>query len=183
MPIEIEAKAYANNLHDIEEKILSMGAKLIWQGGQKDTYYNHPARDFASTDEALRVREEGENVILTYKGPKIDDLTKTREEIKVNVGDMSSIMEILMKLGFKEVGVVKKHRKKYILSEFKICLDNVDNLGAFVEVEAFSHTEESNEDIGPQREEILKVLNELDLKKTERRSYLELVLLNSDEKV
>jgi adenylate cyclase class 2 len=176
MPIEIEAKAYADDLEGIEKKILSMGAKLTWQGEQKDIYYNHPARDFASTDEALRVREEGEKVILTYKGPKIDDITKTREEIKVNVGDMPSIKEILIKLGFKEVGVVKKHRKKYILSEFKICLDDVADLGGFVEIESLFYPEISNENIEMKREDILTFLDELKIKKMERRSYLELLL-------
>lgn len=176
MPIEIEAKAYADNLQVIEKKILSMGAKLKWQGEQKDIYYNHPARDFASTDEALRVREEGEEVVLTYKGPKIDDITKTREEIKVNVGDVPSIKEILIKLGFKEVGVVNKHRKKYILNEFKICLDDVDDLGGFVEIESLSYPEKSNENIEMQREDILKLLDELKIEKMERRSYLELLL-------
>ncbi len=179
MPIEIEAKAYADDLQDIEKKILSMGAKLAWQGEQKDTYYNHPSRDFATTDEALRVREEESRVILTYKGPKIDKLTKTREEIKVKVENMASIKEILMKLGFKEVGVVKKHRKKYILDKFKICLDDVDNLGEFAEVEALSYPEKSNDDVRAQRDDILKVFDELGIKEMERRSYLELLLAKS----
>jgi len=179
MSIEIEAKAYADDLQGIEKKILSMGAKLKWQGEQKDIYYNHPARDFATTDEALRVREEEGTIILTYKGPKIDKLTKTREEIKVQVENMASIKEILMKLGFKEVGVVKKHRKKYILGEFKVCLDDVDNLGEFVEVEALSYPEKSNDDVRAQRDDILKVFDELGIKEMERRSYLELLLAKS----
>lgn len=179
MPMEIEAKAYAKNLKELEQKILSKGAKPDWQGEQKDTYYNHPNRDFASTDEALRVREEEGRVILTYKGPKIDKLTKTREEIKVKVEDMASIKEILLKLGFKEVGIVKKHRKKYILGKFKICLDDVDNLGEFAEVEALSYPEKSNEDVRAQRDDILKVFDELGLKEMERRSYLELLLAKS----
>lgn len=179
MPMEIEAKAYADNLEDIEEKILTLGAKLTWQGEQIDTYYNHPSREFETSDEALRVRKEGEKVILTYKGPKIDKLTKTREEIKVNVENMPSIKEILMKLGFKEVGVVKKHRKKYILDKFKVCLDDVDNLGKFAEIEALSYPEKLNEEVKSQRNGILNVLEELGLKETERRSYLELLLAKS----
>lgn len=179
MPIEIEAKAYADDLQGIEKKILSMGAKQSWQGEQKDTYYNHPSRDFATTDEALRVREEEGTIILTYKGPKIDRLTKTREEIKVQVKNMASIKEILMKLGFKEVGVVKKYRKKYILGKFKICLDDVDNLGEFAEVEALSYPEKSNENVNIQRDDVLKFLKELGIKKMERRSYLELLLAKS----
>ena len=113
MPIEIEAKAYAQNLKEIEQKILKIGAKLNWEGDQLDTYYNHPLRDFAQTDEALRIREVEDKTFFTYKGPKIDSFTKTREEIKVQVKDSFPISEILLKLGFKEVFSVKKHRKKF----------------------------------------------------------------------
>ncbi len=179
MPIEIEAKAYAKNLKVIEEKIINIGAKLVWQGKQVDTYYNHPNRNFAETDEALRVREEEDKAVLTYKGPKIDTLTKTREEIKVQLKDTSSIKELLKRLGFKEVGVVKKHRMKFFLDEFKICLDKVEGLGEFVEIEAASHSKESNAKVTALRNRILKTFDQLGLKDMERRSYLELLLEKS----
>lgn len=176
MPIEIEAKAYVKNLKELEEKILSIGAKLVWEGEQIDTYYNHPSKVFAKTDEALRVREEEGKTILTYKGPKIDMLSKTREEIKVQVEDVSSTKELLKKLGFKEVGVVRKHRAKYFLGEFKVCLDKVDNLGEFAEIEASSLSEDSDAKVATLRDRILKTFDVLGLNETERRSYLELLL-------
>lgn len=176
MPIEIEAKAHAKNLKDVEEKIISMGAKLEWLGKQRDIYYNHPKRDFAETDEALRVREVDKKTILTYKGPKIDNLTKTREEIKVEVGDMTSIKELLGELGFKEKKVVKKLRKKYLLGKFKVCLDKVEGLGEFVEVEAISQPEKASGEVHLLRDDVLRILEELGLKELERKSYLELLL-------
>ncbi|UCG69619.1 MAG: class IV adenylate cyclase [Thermoplasmata archaeon] len=176
MAIEIEAKAYTKNLKEIEQKIREIGAKQTWEGEQKDTYYNHPERDFAKTDEALRVREEDGKVILTYKGPKIDNLTKTREEIKVQVKDLSSILEILLKLGFKEVFKVKKHRKIFLLEDFKICLDSVENLGDFVEIETSVSSEVSEEKISEIRDSILRTMEEWGLLELERKSYLELLL-------
>ena len=54
--IEVEVKAHATNLDDIEEKVL----KLVLQGERRiseDLYFNAPHRDFAQTDEALRIRK------------------------------------------------------------------------------------------------------------------------------
>ena len=48
---------------------------------QVDTYFSHPARDFAATDEALRIRSIDQENFVTYKGPKLDATTKTRREI------------------------------------------------------------------------------------------------------
>ena len=49
----------------------------------RDTYFNHPARDFAETDEAFRIRSIGDDNRLTYKGPLVDKQTKTRQEVEV----------------------------------------------------------------------------------------------------
>ncbi|UCE73190.1 MAG: class IV adenylate cyclase [Methanomassiliicoccales archaeon] len=178
MPIEVEVKAYAVNLKEIEEKILSMGVRQAWQGEQVDTYFNHPARDFKTTDEALRVREVEGKTVLTYKGPKIDTLSKTREEINVQVEDALSTQRLLKKLGFEEVGVVRKLRKKYFLGEFKVCLDEVDNLGEFVERELSVATKDSDAQVKKLRDSIIRTLDSFGLKRRERRSYLELLLEN-----
>lgn len=180
MSIEIEVKAYARNLREIKETILSMGATLVWQGEQADTYYNHPGRDFAATDEALRVREEEGRAALTYKGPKLDTLSKTREEIEVQIEDGSALKEMLKKLGFSEAGVVRKHRMKLALDEFEFCLDNVENLGEFVEIEVVLPSETSSMSIDAARDNVLTTLERLGLKEKERRSYLELLYPEQD---
>ncbi len=81
---------------------------------------------------------------------------------------------MLEKLGFSEVGVVKKHRKKFKLGELKISLDRVEGLGDFVEIEALE-TSLSEHDVSEMRDRILSVMNELGLTKRVRTSYLELL--------
>jgi adenylate cyclase class 2 len=175
MSMEVEAKAYCEDLSEFEERIKGLGAEFIHEVEQVDTYFNHPARDFAQTDEALRIRRVGEKATLTYKGPKIDSLTKTREELKVELSDGDEMKDVLLKLGFKEVGMVRKVRKKYKLDEFKVCLDRVEGLGSFVELEAECDSDDQNE-VSRLRDKILKTLKEWELEKIERRSYLELLL-------
>lgn len=172
MSIEVEAKAYAKDLNAIEKVLIEKGAEFVWKGKQKDTYFNHPNRDFAETDEALRIREMDGKTYFTYKGPKIDSITKTREEIEIQIEDPESAREFLLRLGFKEVRVVNKKRIKYHLNDFTVCLDEVAGLGQFVEIEASS---DDQDQINELRESILETLNSWNLMKTERKSYLELL--------
>lgn len=50
---------------------------------ETDHFFQHPVRDFAKTDECLRLRRRQNELMITYKGAKIDTLTKMREEIEL----------------------------------------------------------------------------------------------------
>jgi adenylate cyclase class 2 len=175
MTMEVEAKAYCDDLTELEERIKGLGAEFASEVEQVDIYFNHPARDFAQTDEALRIRRVGDKAIFTYKGPKIDSQTKTREELSVELSDGDAMKEVLLKLGFSEVGVVKKMRKKYQVGEFKVCLDEVEGLGSFVELEVEVTTDDQDK-VARSRDDILRTLEEWGLSRIERKSYLELLL-------
>ncbi|MEC7978814.1 MAG: class IV adenylate cyclase, partial [Planctomycetota bacterium] len=83
MSLEVELKYSVDN----EQQFLASLAQLPVREGvtqrQVDHYFNHPERDFAATDEAFRIRIEGAEACLTYKGPKLDAETKTRREVEV----------------------------------------------------------------------------------------------------
>ncbi len=168
--LEIEVKAKLRAPEETRKRLLSLGAKYVETKVQVDTYYNHPSRDFASTDEALRLREQDGRVIMTYKGPKVDKLTKTREEEQVGVSDGKSAVIILEKLGFSEVRKVKKTRNYYTLRGMKVMLDEVEGLGDYMEIE------KPGEEYEPR--ELIDLLLELGVeeKDMERRSYLGLLM-------
>ncbi|MDD1765256.1 MAG: class IV adenylate cyclase [Methanomassiliicoccales archaeon] len=149
---------------------MEMGAKLDGRRRQIDIYLSHPLREFACTDEALRVRKETEAASLTYKGPKIDEDTKSREELKVRVSDADALMAIFDRLGFKESGRVEKSRTICSVSGISVCLDSVSGLGDFVELEF------EGGDLDAGKKAMLSMMQELGLKENERRSYLELLL-------
>ena len=161
---------YADNLKRVEEILKKMGARFVKKVYEIDTYFNHPSRDFAETDEALRIRVAGGKSYLTYKGRKVDVQSKTREEIEVEIKDADTAVLLLTKVGFTPVAVVKKVRIRYELGEFDICLDDVEDVGTFVEVET------SGEHMEERRDAALALLERLNLKKYERKSYLELKL-------
>ncbi|NPB01309.1 MAG: class IV adenylate cyclase [Methanopyri archaeon] len=142
--MEVEIKVRVDDPERVEE-ILSEEGEHVRTLRQEDVYFSHPCRDFAETDEALRLREveteEGSTCILTYKGPKIGDVGKSRVEIEVEVSDREAAREILERLGFEplEDMVIRKVRKVYALhvdgTRVEACLDTVEGLGTFLEVE------------------------------------------------
>jgi adenylate cyclase class 2 len=174
--IEVEVKAGVKDFVDVQEKLIQIGAVKIKKEHQMDVYYNAPHKDFGETDEALRIREIPENgkkrIILTYKGAKMDNVSKTRKEIEVDVSDAENTALILENLGFRNAAAVKKDRDIYHLDEFIITLDTVYDVGTFVEIETEAHEEE---DTSGSLKKIFDIYKELGIEEGfERRSYLEL---------
>ena len=141
-------------------------AEFLQEKYEEDIYFSSPIRDFKETDEALRVRYSGENTILTYKGPKLDKISKSREEFEAFVS--GDIEEILQKLGYRMVLNVRKKRRVYAYREFTVSIDDVEDLGEYIEVELKSDN----------LQDIKKIEDLFDLLflESERRSYLELLL-------
>lgn len=180
MHFEVEQKFPIRNAAFIEQRLRELGARDGQSMAQVDQYFNHPARDFAKTDEALRLRQIGETNFVTYKGPKLDATTKTRKELELPLPDGASIAasfaELLQALGFRHVAEVRKLRRTLHLHwqgrDIEIAIDEVSSLGTFLEIELVA----SEADLDEARKCIASLAAELQLEDSERRSYLELLL-------
>jgi adenylate cyclase class 2 len=136
---EVELKVRSEH-DEVRDRLDDLGAEPLPTVRQEDTYYDAPHRDFAATDEALRVRRESvadgdARVYLTYKGPLVDDTSKTRREAETAVADGAAAADLLAGLGFEPAATVRKERDRYVLDGYTVALDAVDGLGEFVEVE------------------------------------------------
>jgi len=176
---EVEVKVSAA-LEAVRERLERLEATQLNSVMQADTYYNAPHRDFAETDEALRIRSErptdgAEETRVTYKGPLVDEETKTREEFETGVEDDETIDAILTSLGFEPTATVRKDRERFSLDGYTVTLDSVDGVGEYVEVE----TEVADESgLEAAREGAYDVLEQLGLDPDDqlRTSYLGLLL-------
>ncbi|MFN5909679.1 MAG: class IV adenylate cyclase, partial [Planctomyces sp.] len=84
MTIEVEAKFLITELSQLLANADALGFQFPANSVlEQDEYFNHPARDFRQTDEALRIRRIGGELILTWKGPRLDALSKSRRELEV----------------------------------------------------------------------------------------------------
>lgn len=183
MQYEVEQKFRVDGQADvIIARLLQRGATATGEAQQSDHYFNHPVRDFAVTDEALRIRSVGGQNWLTWKGPKIDQKTKTRREIEPALGDgaetAEELSEVLTILGFHSVAVVRKFRKTYEFvwksRRFEFSVDSVDGIGEFLEVELLADQNE----LAVAQQSLRELCEELELSESSivRKSYLSMLL-------
>lgn len=186
MPFEVEQKFRVADSAAIGRQLHELGADEAGVVEQLDHYFNHPSRDFAQTDEALRLRQVSESNFITYKGPKLDSTTKTRREIELPLPTGSDALtqysELLTALGFRGVAKVHKTRRQFRVGwqgrEIEIALDRVDGLGTFVELEVTA----DDQTLAGAKSAIASLAAKLNLTDNERRSYLELLLESASSK-
>ena len=184
---EVERKFPVADLSTLESRLIELGATISDPQLEVDVYYAHPARDFAQTDEALRIRRIGDSAYITYKGPKIDKTTKTRREIELPLAEPEETGEgwgsLLESLGFPPVAEVCKHRRKATIPwkgyPVVATLDDVQHVGTFVELELMSEESDLQEAKGC----VASLAGALGLSEGERRSYLEMLLENQGEQI
>jgi adenylate cyclase class 2 len=181
MSFEVEVK-YRVPDHDRVFRSLSlMGCVSSGTVTQQDTYLNHPARDFAQTNEAFRIRRIEEENRVTYKGPRLPGPTKTREEIEVVLGagqeQFESLLRVFESLGFRQVATIRKRRESFRVAfqdyQIEVALDTADGLGAFAEIEAIAR---DDADIPSAQQAVLNLAETLGLADVEPRSYLRMAL-------
>jgi adenylate cyclase class 2 len=210
---EVELKVPAN--HDaVRQALERIGAESIGVVEQVDTYYDPPHVDFAETDQALRLRTERDRDglaadataeaaggvetesdgtgadssagVLTYKGPLVDEESKTRREIESPVLDAPGIDDLLNAVGFDPAATVEKRRERYRVGDVVVTLDTIADLGEFVEVETDvpdGHSASGDDPaIAGARAELESVLRDLELDPADgiRTSYLGLLLEDVD---
>jgi adenylate cyclase class 2 len=126
--LNVEIKARCNDRESIRNYLLQHKAELKGTDEQTDTYFNVP-------NGRLKLREGNiENNLIFYErnnqaGPKSSHFNL------VKVDDAKGLKEVLTKsMGVKVV--VTKRREIYYINNVKFHIDEVPDLGSFVEIEA-----------------------------------------------
>jgi adenylate cyclase class 2 len=182
---EVELKFRLDAPDGLIEKLHDLNAVPAAPILQRDTYFAHPVRDFGETDEALRIRSAGLRNVVTYKGPLIDALSKTRREIEVAFAEghqsAGEIEQILTILGFSPVRTVEKTRTPYHFDwenrSIELALDDVTGLGNFVELETISDASDRE----AARDALLRLAQHLGFSDSLRTSYLCLLLVQDTQ--
>jgi len=168
MALEIEAKLKVDSLESVIEKLNRLGAQFKTVAHQGDIYFDNSLCELVASDCCLRLRSEvdlGEpekkETVLCYKGAKNEGKYKSREEIETCLESPENLIEILARLGYKKVLTVEKERQLWLLDDCFVCLDSLELIGCFVEIE------------GPSQESVSNVVKKLQLENIEHetRSY------------
>lgn len=181
--LEAELKASLGDLaaEELAGRAMALGFVPGEQVRERDLYFNGAERDFRRTDEALRLRQvqrlpDGpQESLVTYKGPKLDQVSNARTEYETGVSDGETAARLLEALGYRPFATVEKLRRTYRRGEVTLCLDKVTDLGDFLELEILASGEEEREAAVAR---LLALLEELGVPRDRlsRRSYLELLI-------
>lgn len=176
--IEVETKLKINNIEQMEERLKGLKGTYKGEKTELDLYFDHQDTRIFRNGGALRVRDADGKYRLTYKGPKKDDETTSREEIEIGIESAREMQKILAELGFYVLCEVRKQRKTYLLGDLIVTLDEVEGLGEFIEVEGKASNDAGYKE---KKNEIFVLLNALKLSSEviSKKSYLEMIL---DEK-
>ncbi|MBD3329834.1 class IV adenylate cyclase [Candidatus Dojkabacteria bacterium] len=136
---EIEKRFYVKNRNALIGRLKEKGKK-IYENHQIDSYYTPSHRNFVEERypfEWLRLREQNKKYILTYKHwypERVKESTHC-DEFETSISDKSSFVRIIEALDFKKIVTVDKLRLAYSIKGFEVSIDEVKELGTFVEIE------------------------------------------------
>ena len=185
--IEVEIKLPIEERESVTVNLEKMGFIKAGLVQEEDVYFDNDFGQIRKNGEALRVRRiadlltSQEETVITYKGRKMDQVSMSRKELETGVEDSDVCIGILEALGFQIVEPkVIKTRQEYTLDQMHACVDRVENLGDFLELELVIEEEQGKETA---LQEIEKVLQRLGFtrKDTVRNSYLSLLQHVEDE--
>jgi adenylate cyclase class 2 len=141
MAVEIEAKLKVDDLTPVRARLHGLKAEFRACLDQQDLYFDNDQGYLMAQDKCLRIRvevesrDQGTKTLLTYKGPKQPSDVKCRQEIEIPVSDEEQARTLLDGLGYAQKMIVHKHRELWSFKQCLIGLDQVTDLGTFVEIE------------------------------------------------
>ena len=158
--LEVEVRARLESFDSVKN-ILHEKARFMGHSHQADRIFEHPK--FLDSEHKIieggvvaRIREEGEKRLLEFK--QVVRGHGGAIEIKHDIAGGERISEFLESLGFQEAFSIRKFRDSYLYRDFLVCLDTVEQLGNFIEVEKAVASEQES---GEARRQCLEILKDL----------------------
>ena len=167
---EVEVKLHVPDPQLLRQRLHAAGAREDTQVLEVNRILDTPGRTLLSHDCGLRIRTSESlsggrtRATLTYKGPREPSDLKEREELEVPIGHADTTEHLFNRLGYATVIVYEKRRTTYMLGGCEIALDELPQIGWWVEIE------------GPAGPLVARVANQigLDAGAAERRTYVEM---------
>jgi len=167
MSQNIEIKAVYPDLKKGQHKARALAAQFIGTDHQIDTYFNVPRGRLKLRESAL-----SGNQLIPYLRPD-EQTAKKSQYVLLPVQDPSAVKELLTRM-FGIRLIVEKERHIYLWQNVRIHLDQVKNLGTFLEFEAVIDEEHAAEIC---REQVRFLLTHFEIPETNllARSYADLL--------
>jgi adenylate cyclase class 2 len=134
-PLEVEVKLRIPSTGALRPVLQRAGFSETHPEAREANRLWDRAGELLAQDCALRLRQYGDQAILTWKGPRVaDPHLKIRPEVETAVADPEAMEAILQALGFAPVLVMVKTRSIWARGGLEACLDDTP-YGSFLELE------------------------------------------------
>jgi adenylate cyclase, class 2 len=138
---EVEVKAYLKNKEQVLSKLEELGCVLGETVRQTDTVYTKilgNVEEYLKNDHFVRIREKSDGrFILTVKKPLSKDVL-TKAEHETEIKNAKEMEQALFLMGYQLSNKVIKNRRTAQHGDFEVCIDEVETLGSFIEIEKMS---------------------------------------------
>jgi adenylate cyclase class 2 len=136
LAVEREVKLAFESIEAARRAVIAAGGRLVVSRRLLiDWQFDRPDRHLRDQGCALRLRRDGAQAVLTFKGPVIaDGPFKSREEHETTVGSAEVAERIVRALGLLPLFRSEKYREEYDLAGAHLAIDEAP-IGVFVEVE------------------------------------------------
>jgi len=165
---EIEVKAKLRNRNEVIKKLAELDCRLSDPFFQSDQIFVPKHINSLPADTGvpvLRIREAKGKFILTMKIRLTNGLDKQESETEIT--NPVAMKEIILAAGYKPMVAFKKERRKGKYNDWEVCVDEVEGLGSFIEVEQMSEDGNSEEI----QTELFKFLQSLGVTESDREHF------------
>lgn len=155
---EIEIRFKVQDDKNLQEKINQLGAIKGEIEFQNDLYYKlkgHEDEGDVPGSSIYRIRQQSNNLVQLVRKTTITPGVWDEYEINIPKEHLDFFID-LFNTTMTQVLSISKHRTSYKINDFTICIDDIKNLGKFVEIELLS---EDDDDYS--RERIIKLAERL----------------------
>lgn len=133
---EIEVKYHADDLAALEAELHRRGANLSPPVHQDDQAYAQEGWRYGMSKLGVafaRLRTEEGRHLFTLKRPTDNELACL--EFETEIADRDQMNKAIQHMGFYPTVRIVKTRRTARLGELSLCLDEVEHIGAFLEIE------------------------------------------------
>lgn len=174
--MEIELRAKVTDQKLLEAKLNGLPGITQKKSGERQVDIYFKQENDTERKLIIRIRKNYTNnkAILTFKGKAKGPVDIAWHDFDTPIEDPDKLEKVLVNNGYVYVCLIDKVRQSFAYGEFEINVDNIRDLGIFVEIEKLG--EES--DVEVVKKEIVALLNKLGIEEKEiiKQGYVQLMV-------
>lgn len=177
MEIELRAEVLKPKL--LEEGLRQLPNIIEKKGGERqvDIYFKHESEENEKMVIRIRKNYTNDKALLTFKSKSRHSQDIAWQDFDVSISDPDKLEELLINSGYVYFCLIDKVRQSFSYENFEINIDNIRDLGLFIEIEKNG----DERDVETIRTQIVELLNLLGISNEYiiQKGYVQLMIAHN----